>query len=66
VANPRNAPCHGSVERKTQRRPTAAVARPHHEVAGAPRPLEPMIERAGFDIVDSASGMFARYVCRKG
>jgi SAM-dependent methyltransferase len=30
--------------------------------------LEPMIERAGFDILDadlSASGMFARYLCRK-
>lgn len=31
--------------------------------------LEPMIERAGFDIVDidySASGVLARYVCKKG
>jgi SAM-dependent methyltransferase len=31
--------------------------------------LEPMLERAGFEIVDadySASGVFARYVCRKG
>jgi ubiquinone/menaquinone biosynthesis C-methylase UbiE len=30
--------------------------------------LEPMIERAGFDLVDadySASGVFARYLCRK-
>jgi ubiquinone/menaquinone biosynthesis C-methylase UbiE len=30
--------------------------------------LEPMIERAGFDIIDadySGSGMFARYLCRK-
>lgn len=30
--------------------------------------LEPMIERAGFDIIDanhSASGVFARYLCRK-
>ncbi|MGB2711789.1 MAG: methyltransferase domain-containing protein [Conexibacter sp.] len=30
--------------------------------------LEPMIERAGFDVIDadySASGMFARYLCKK-
>ena len=30
--------------------------------------LEPMLERAGFDVIDasaSASGMFARYLCRK-
>jgi len=30
--------------------------------------LEPMIERAGFDMIDanySASGVFARYLCRK-
>ena len=30
--------------------------------------LEPMVERAGFDIVDadySGSGVFARYLCKK-
>jgi hypothetical protein len=31
--------------------------------------LEPRIERAGFDVIDanySASGVFARYLCKKG